>query len=216
MKTVIDAVNEFKGEWKYPVGSVGTDAIYFRFNPKCESYYYYGRDKPYHHEYVCSKDQFNDLVSQMETNFGKCPDYVIYDYKSNKKELLTPSSQPTQIYTQAMADNGGFLPPVNMLVKHEGVKKIVIGELDHNNNLALKSIDNELYSLGHIYDIEPLTPPITLENGKVYQFDYKSNKHNYNDCVMTYNGASKQFRTYKWSLDVLYCTNIQPLTVEVK
>jgi hypothetical protein len=137
------------------------------------------------------------------------------------KPLIAPKSvnhrcsydfadEPTLTYTQAMADNADFLPPVNMIVKHKGVKKIVIGELDYNNNLALKSIDNELYSLGHIYDIKPLTPPIELIDGKAYQFECGRNTR-----LGFFNGKGFIGGVHSyWELSA--CTNIQPLTVEVK
>ena len=82
-KTIIDAVNEFKGEWKHKDTDMRTDAIYFR-NKVRGSYYYYGDDMPFHHEFVCNKKQFNDLVSQMKTNFGKSHCYDVYKdaYKS--------------------------------------------------------------------------------------------------------------------------------------
>jgi hypothetical protein len=122
------------------------------------------------------------------------------------------ASKPTPIFTQEMADDDSFLPPVDMIVKHKGVKKIVIGELDCNNNLALKSLENELYSLGHIEDIEPLTPTITLDDGKAYQFEYKG-------TVEVHGIHCESEGTFITRTDVMKaskCTNIQPLTVEKK
>ena len=218
MKTVIDAVNEFKGEW---YGS--EDKVYI-----CDT------------GVITDYDQFNDLASQMETNFGECIPYAEYKTEYARKEkviimldelhklidepvkeldvLINCTSnndqQPAQVFTQAMADNADFLPPVNMIVKHKGVKKIVIGELDYNNNLALKSIDNELYSLGHIYDIKPLTPPIELIDGKAYQFDVRDKCGIVNGI---YNDYDKKLHVGQdHYFDLISATNIQPLTVEVK
>ena len=126
---------------------------------------------------------------------------------------LIERPQPKSLFTQAMADNGDFLPPVGMLVKHNGFKKIVIGEIDWNNNLALKSIDNELYSLGHIYEIEPLTPPMTLIDGKAYQFDVKNGIP---VSIGLYSKNLHRFILEGSQYDIVKCTNIQPLTVEVK
>ena len=67
MKTVMDAVNEFKGEWKYP----SCEAIYFRGNRGHKTYYYYGEDKPFNAEYICSKEQFNNCVVMYSTNIGR-------------------------------------------------------------------------------------------------------------------------------------------------
>jgi hypothetical protein len=89
----------------------------------------------------------------------------------------------------------------------------VIGELDHDNNLALKSIDNELYSLGHIYEIEPLTPPITLIDGKAYQFDFEGQV-----CQGIFSSAynMRLFNNGDNNWREVWVTNIQLLTVEVK
>jgi len=73
----------------------------------CGNYYYYGNDLPFHNEFVCTKQEFNDLVSQLETNFGESGIYR--DYKFNYH--LPPQAQP--VFTQAMADNGE-LPLVGM------------------------------------------------------------------------------------------------------
>tara|TARA_R110002124_G_scaffold109514_1_gene262323 strand:+ start:82 stop:669 length:588 start_codon:yes stop_codon:yes gene_type:complete len=137
------------------------------------------------------------------------------DYIDEIKRVKESVKEKALEYTQAMADNVDFLPPVNMIVKHKGVKKIVTGELDYNNNLALKSIDNELYSVGHIYDIEPLTPPIKLIDGKAYQFELDGIV-----CVGFYVLARNSFmdRTVAGNkiCGKVEPNNIQPLTVEVK
>ena len=282
-KTIIDAVNEFKGEWPEPRfdayndnepcivlskdtvsldGDSYEEDVMYTGGTKCSSAYFV---------VVCVEREFNDLVSQMETNFGKCSDVAVnhwkkctkvlltkstkelevmdidwskapeyYDYHlsykinrdnngfccvgidnsycftdgsnaSNTNDwIITPRPQPALTYTQAMADNGEFLPSVNMIIKHKGVKKIVIGELDFNNKLALKSVDNELYSLGHIEDIKPLTPPIELIDGECYQFDSPSK------LIMKgfYSYDEKEFVTVRCTVKSSACTNIQPLTVK--
>ena len=88
MKTVIDAVNEFKGDWENAeYGEIDVRFIFECFNNKdvtnsigalvgdCEN------GSPENYREVCTRKQFNDLVSQMETNFGKCEqsysDYVM-------------------------------------------------------------------------------------------------------------------------------------------
>ena len=120
--------------------------------------------------------------------------------------------QPTLTYTQAMADNTDFLPPVNMIVKHRGVKKIVIGELDYNNNLALKSIDNELYSVGHIYDIEPLTPPIEPEEKALNDMMEQLK----NEGICSYDPIMLRILIAKFKANKIHGVSFQPLTVEVK
>jgi hypothetical protein len=222
MKTVIDAVNEFKGEGY----DFSADWIERSNNKHC--YIEVTAIAPNRREIrnigqivnagtrfnrgysrlVCTKDEFLEAVAECETNFGKC-NQSYSDYKFDYH--LSP--EPALTYTQAMHDNGEFLPPVNMIVKHKGVKKIVIGELDFNNKLALKSVDNEFYSLGHIEDIEPLTPPIELIDGECYQGIHKGNGKLYKGVYVK---STDEIWHGKCSNPVRFYTNIQPLTVEVK
>ena len=89
----MDAVNEFKGEWKHKDTDMRTDAIYFRYFDT-RGYYYYGDDMPFHYEFVCNKQEFNDLVSQLETNFGEVdPVLAAYYRHCTDKELLTKSTK---------------------------------------------------------------------------------------------------------------------------
>jgi hypothetical protein len=195
MKTVMDAVNEFKGEWHG-----NEDKVYI-----CDA------------GVITDYDQFNDLVSQMETNFGKCPDYVIYDYKSNKKELLTPRPQKP-VYTQAMADNGE-LPSVGMecdfiatFFTHEPSNTGTGTPIAYHENKVWFSTGSKEFVINlNVITFKPLTPPIKLEDGKAYQFAHKAGL----------DGLHGVYYDNKFYIGGDYvesdnCTNIQPLTVEVK
>ena len=59
---------------------------------------------------------------------------------------------------------------------------------------------------------KPLTPPITLIDGKAYQFDVNGHK-GVNGIYRKYNNS---FYNYLGDSEALDCINIQPLTVEVK
>ena len=85
----------------------------------------------------CTREEFNAQVTECSNNFG----------------LPSATTKPT--YTQSMYDDNK-LPAVGMLCKHKGVNKSVIAPLDVNNKLVLISIDNDIYSLAHCYDIEPI------------------------------------------------------------
>ena len=88
----MDAVNELKGECKHKDTDTRTDAIYFRRSDMCGNYYYYGNDLPFHNEFVCTRKEFNDLVSQLETNFGVCElTYAKY------KRAVTKSTKELQV-----------------------------------------------------------------------------------------------------------------------
>jgi hypothetical protein len=203
MKTIIDAVNEFKGEW-------------------------YGRkDKIYLFEkgVITCCDQFNATVSQMKTNFGKC-EQSYGDYKIkfaldklfavpesvNHRCTISTVKEPVLKYTQAMADKGE-LPSAGMecqtstgiiTVKYIG-KKIVVAD-DFEGNEFQMSKKCALHAL------KPLATPIELIHGEAYNFiDSECNNTNgiYSEDEHSFTGLSVE-----WLAD--RCTNIQPLTVEVK
>ena len=70
MKTVMDAVNEFKGEWPYGEPSIVQQLS--TGNLDC----WHEEDEDAlntgNFRMVCTRKEFNDLVSQLETNFGVC------------------------------------------------------------------------------------------------------------------------------------------------
>jgi hypothetical protein len=63
---------------------------------------------------------------------------------------------------------------------------------------------------------KPLTPPIELIDGKAYQFDYYTGSVGMNNVVMRYNECAGAFQFDNYTFKPEFCTNIQPLTVEVK
>ena len=92
-KTIIDAVNELKGDldnsWLYSHVSNKDDRKYIAFRVTGCDYRCY----PFNHsskqfQYICTIEEFNDLVSQMETNFGECSDVAISHWKKCTKVLL--------------------------------------------------------------------------------------------------------------------------------
>ena len=252
MKTTYDAVNEFKGEW---YGS--KDNVYI-----CDT------------GVITGYDQFNDLVSQMETNFGKNHCYAVYKdaYKGicfkkpkSTKELkvmdidwskapegtthygpkngtyvdgwykvsdggtyfsrphnkvwsktfadrpisqLIPRPQPTPTYTQAMADNGEF-PSVGMMFSTETDGNYKVAMV---NRKSVCFVDEDGFLIGiPIGKAKPLTPPIELIDGKAYQY---SEEGLYSHGI--YCERSKAFSRMNYQVSIDECTNIQPLTVEVK
>jgi len=189
MKTTYDAVNEFRGEW---YGS--EDKVYI-----CDT------------GVITGYEQFNDLVSQMETNFGKCEksysDYK-FDYHLSPEPILT--------YTQAMADNGE-LPSVGMecliLNTNCAHPKYIKGLIKYVGDLVVYAyVENgERCDNAKTLKFKPLTPPIELIDGKAYQFDYRGGSlqgvYDDNGKVMWNKGSPRHLDN---------CTNIQPLTVDVK
>jgi len=194
MKTTYDAVNEFNGQW---YGS--KDKVYI-----CDT------------GVITDYDQFNDLASQMETNFGKCKQSYS-DYKFDYH--LSP--EPIPAYTQAMADNGE-LPSVGMeiiarymhdskTVTHKGIVlfisdcRVIMGNDTGDHHFLLGD-----------YRCEPLTPPIELIDGKAYQFelcfgDYRVGYY----CSVRNSFFDGLLKSHK-ICGKAEATNIQPLTVEVK
>ena len=85
MKTVIDAVNEYKSEWKYK------DSLSAYYRPlRTESYWYCGETKDIG-EHVCTREEFNKCVGEMATNCGTSEAYS--DYKVNF-EMINDDMNP--------------------------------------------------------------------------------------------------------------------------
>ena len=97
MKTIIDAVNEFKGEFPIDLESgvmVHEESLVLLCHTSHEKWlkgFMYAGITGFSADYfdsTCNKSQFNDLVSQMETNFGECSDVAISHWKKCTKVLL--------------------------------------------------------------------------------------------------------------------------------
>ena len=213
MKTVIDAVNQFKGNSRvgnyYYVCNQDSGVVALWGKATLDDLY-----GPLWSE-LCTDREFNDLVSQMETNFGKCEQtYGNYKglYRACKRLELYPlinnKPQPTPIFTQEMADNG-VLPSVGMEVMIDGEKRAILMGADKDGDYITMS--KGVYQFDSIGYIKPLNPPITLIDGEAYQFEVNG---------QIIKGCYNKFNTLLYSAHKEYlpnlCTNIQPLTVEVK
>jgi hypothetical protein len=117
------------------------------------------------------------------------------------------------IYTKEMANNG-VLPSVGMecLFKHGGYeeKGVVTAITKEYIVLTNKSGKERIRKLSES-PVKPLTPPITLIDGKAYQFEYDGDTFQ-----GIYSVQGDDFHSDKFVSSANICTNIQPLTVEVK
>ena len=227
MKTVIDAVNQFKGNSRvgnyYYVCNQDSGVVALWGKATLDDLY-----GPLWSE-LCTDREFNDLVSQMETNFGKCEQtYGNYKglYRACKRLELYPlinnKPQPTPIFTQEMTDNG-VLPVVGMevlytCINHQSGKPVIeVGKWYSGTVIAYHdgfvwTSDNGLRQLSNT-KFKPLTPPITLINGAAYQFYVE-------ETASIFHGIwSKERQQMCTEHSYFYkrvCEGIQPLTVEVK
>jgi hypothetical protein len=210
MKTVIDAVNEFKGE-------IDTGVEAFVCNQSSGSIKVWYNDTfvdlatPQWTPLCCAKE-FNDLVSQMETNFSK-REQSYSDYKFDYH--LSP--EPTLTYTQAMADNG-VLPSVGMeclyldSTTNNYIKCLVmyISEWAIVLKQAGEGYGKDVELAKHINDvtIKPLTPP-------------KTDDEKFMDALVEYNLCTDDSDWKEHLLGFiksgeLHGVSFQPLTVEAK
>ena len=129
--------------------------------------------------------------------------------------LVVPRPKSSPVFTQEMADNG-VLPSVGMecIFKHGGsdcrgvvtaiTKEFIVLTEDSGKERIRKLSESP---------IKPLTSPITLIDGKAYQFDNRNIQTIegiYNKNCNIFSVAQGQY------FDVVAVTNIQPLTVEAK
>ena len=181
------------------------------------SFVIYSSDEPDRDdvEFICTTDEFLATVSECETNFSKCKQ----SYSDYKFDYHLPP-EPTPAYTQEMADNG-VLPPigskfidVELSDDDEVVEAIAhdieLGRVIYKRGSTLQ--DSEYFG-AVACECKPLTPPITLIDGKAYQFDYNEKKSIHCIYVESGNIFLSSMGSYCPDGD---CTNIQPLTVEVK
>ena len=149
-KTVMDAVNEFKGRFE--------EFRYIIFEVKITGTLHFSQMSlvinEAEHRLVCTKAEFNGLLSQLETNFGEC--MTIRQYNSivtlnpdasvnivdgvieAKAKIQAPCGGkiPKPVFTQAMAD-AGELPPIGSLF-------IDVELNDTDDNTAVLAIAHDL------------------------------------------------------------------------
>ena len=213
MKTVIDAVNEFEGDYNCKDVSDTCDQIIVamkNFHGYSVGDIEVGSGNRYDEKgswrAICTFNEFLATVAECETNFGKC-NQSYSDYKFDYH--LPPESTPT--YTQEMADNG-VLPSVGM----ECQTSTGVVTIAYKGNKLLIAIDDEgtefqLSNKGALHALKPLTLPIALIDGKAYQFYYDGDTFQ-----GIYSAQGDDFHSDKFVSSVNICTNIQLLTVEVK
>ena len=181
MKTVIDAVNEFKGV--YFDGECGDEDHQDEVVVALDDFSDYqlgdikiGSGNSGGNRYwkvICTREQFNQCVDEMATNYGTSETYA--NYKVNF-EMINDDMKPVAVptFTQEMAD-AGTLPSVGMecLCSFEdGEWEKVLIDFISEILAVVTDKDSAQYSLP-IKEVvfKPLTPPIELIDGKAYQFD---------------------------------------------
>jgi hypothetical protein len=200
MKAVIDAVNGLKGDWPY------NDSIVMYFTKGADGYGFYSKVYRGNIEIAITSEQFNDIVSQMETNFGECNPINVSHYKLTDKVLLT--KEPTLTYTQEMTDNGE-LPSVGMgCIAFDGKSetKVTVAHINNKNQFACRD-DNGDYFIHCPEDIDesfkPLTPPKTDKEKAIELYILQQPPLTVNEAELIKNAFSAG-------------VSFQSLTVEVK
>ena len=165
----------------------------------------------------CLSDIANLFGLKYGTNcgWGNLADKVEAKLKSTTREAAKP------IYTQAMWD-AGELPSVGMellffkdskLTKKKWTMGTFAGKAYSAGGCAVfLFVDHETKST-HVVELDiqfkPLTPPVTLIDGKAYQFDYDG--ANFDGIYRSFDNS---FYGYDGDTVAEDCTNIKPLTVE--
>ena len=131
-----------------------------------------------------------------------------YEWHTFIREVASkPKPAPAQAYTQEMADNGVQVEAGMKFATEAGG---YIAEYTNKKSVCFTDENGFLVTITRGY-AKPLTPPITLIDGKAYQFDYR----NIETCGV-YSKDHNLLYSADSIIDISDCTNIQPLTVEVK
>ena len=231
----MDAVNELKGEvcnvasyrertdkWIYIVHSVGDDYYdTLSYNDDCVW------------DLLCSINEFNTLVQECMTNFGRSVTYDEYrepiialmrkshadyveqtgsciadiEFRDKAADTINKESNIKPVFTQEMSDNGE-LPGVGMLCIVNGREATVLLPPDIDDYFVVEQYGCYRY----VREIEPLPTPIKLDNGKCYRFTAPSRtvRDGY------YIQEKALFITLTGNISVAACTNIIKLVPEVK
>lgn len=159
-------------------------------------------------------------INGVKNTYGK--EYI---WTRDSFEVLATRPQPKPVYTQEMSDtaehkgniyqiDGLYIGSCNSLIQ---LKEIVDGEfkgIDSSGNLYQ---DDWLISIGqsNVFPDAKLgtisKAPIELIDGKAYQFDYDGKAYQ-----GIYDKRKTRFAKKDSHIHESYCTNIKPLTVEVK
>jgi hypothetical protein len=211
MKTVVDAVKEFKGDYNCKDVSGTCNQIIVAMK-NFDGYYSVGDidvgsgnryDTKGYWRAICTFAEFNNYVEFLASNMGKC-EQSYSDYKFNYKfnYNLKPDTTPT--YTQEMADNG-VLPRVGMefmWTQWASEELKLVKMLAISGGECWIEIGENSIIVGNITGCKPLTPP-------------KTDKEKAIDDIS--DEFLKGGTTFRSVLEVAYDKWVtQPLTIEAK
>jgi len=205
MKTVIDAVNEFKGDFdNTEINGFEEDQDQVLMANKAfdqfDQYDLSNGSNNTSNEYwtvICTLDEFNQCVDEM-----------------SKAEWIKPVTL-SPIYTQEMADNGelplvGMECMINDSIHDDKYYKSVISFVGTSNIIWTHGGAEYSQSTSPL-TFKPITLPIELLNGEFYGFDYNNDSYR-----GIYSKREDRFIFADGHVMAISCKNIQPLTVEVK
>ena len=223
MKNIINAVNEFKGEWDNGKEFIYIGTNFNGINSGVYQFTYYELSNNTW-DLICNEGQFNQCVDEMATNYGTSETYT--NYKANYEMInddMKPVTVPTFTHTTKDIDCDGEIYQIGALYIGSCNSLIVLKEYKDGEFTGLDSS-------GNIYTDDFLIPvskssvfpdaklgtvtkaPIVLEDGKAYQFDCNGHV----DIIGVLNNDNGSFydsNVNAYNID--YCTNIKPLTLEV-
>jgi hypothetical protein len=159
-----------------------------------------------------TKSKLFQLIQQLLGYHRINDDQQEYIYEIVERILKScniEAKEPSPVFTQEMTDNG-VLPSVGMEVMIlDEVHKVLL--LPDDTRAYVTLYEGE-YFFNTIDFMKPLTPPITLIDGKAYQFDYDKYTalgfYKESDCCFYDTACFDEEIAFK-----VQCTNIQPLTV---
>ena len=108
MKTIIGAINKFKGELKSNTQLVISDGRDNGYYESCLDYI--ASD---YYKLVCTRDEFNAKVDFLESNMGMANMHLLHNYRDAVSIGAINKDNPKPVFTQVMA-NSGQLPSVGM------------------------------------------------------------------------------------------------------
>ncbi len=208
MKTVLDAVIKFKGEWPFSDDFMRTPSS---DNDVSEQGRLRTAKSKYTNEYwvnVCSRNEFNALVAELASNFGKC-DISYQKHCSNEVTRLEGDKMKTVTHEGKVYQIGAVYE-----FSDDGADWRADVLLNVCNTLNNKwEVESEYFDC--IRECQAAIGTITeaaveLVDGECYQFD----GYTFGTCKGVYDKEKGCFWVKGVSVQVKHRTNIKPLTVE--
>lgn len=220
MKTIIDAVNELKGDLKNTKSMLGSgyDKLYysissnslFKKDDYCTDYV---NHSPKQWRLACTVSEFNEIVSEL-SHASWIKGASLAEYQAADKEVLKVESKTVEVDGMVYEIGALYIGYYNQMVRLDSVSNGDFIGVDasgnkYQSNWLIPVSASSAFPLAKLGTITPA--PVKLVDGEVYQFDA-----NCCTCYGRYNAGTFITGGRSHNYIAIMCSNITRLVPEVK